>query len=81
MLTQETENHQQAWPRRWPLRLGSGRAAGKFSARCGWPRANARINAKSIMGVMMLAAGKGSKVTLETKWSLTRPRRWKRCSH
>ena len=25
-----------------------------------------RINAKSIMGVMMLAAGKGSKVTLET---------------
>ncbi|MBS0321671.1 MAG: HPr family phosphocarrier protein [Proteobacteria bacterium] len=25
-----------------------------------------RINAKSIMGVMMLAAGKGAKVTLET---------------
>jgi phosphocarrier protein len=25
-----------------------------------------RVNAKSIMGVMMLAAGKGSKVTLET---------------
>ena len=25
-----------------------------------------RINAKSIMGVMMLAAGKGTKVTLET---------------
>ena len=25
-----------------------------------------RINAKSIMGVMMLAAGKGSKVTIET---------------
>jgi phosphocarrier protein len=24
------------------------------------------VNAKSIMGVMMLAAGKGSKVTLET---------------
>jgi len=26
-----------------------------------------RINAKSIMGVMMLAAGKGSKVMLETE--------------
>ena len=25
-----------------------------------------RVNAKSIMGVMMLAAGKGSKITLET---------------
>jgi phosphocarrier protein len=25
-----------------------------------------RVNAKSIMGVMMLAAGKGAKVTLET---------------
>ena len=25
-----------------------------------------KVNAKSIMGVMMLAAGKGSKVTLET---------------
>ncbi len=29
-------------------------------------RAGRRINAKSIMGVMMLAAGKGSTVTLET---------------
>jgi phosphocarrier protein HPr len=28
-------------------------------------RAGRRVNAKSIMGVMMLAAGKGSKVTLE----------------
>ncbi len=26
-----------------------------------------RINAKSIMGVMMLAAGKGSKVEIETE--------------
>ncbi|MCX9157404.1 HPr family phosphocarrier protein [Niveibacterium sp. 24ML] len=26
-----------------------------------------RVNAKSIMGVMMLAAGKGSKVTIETE--------------
>ena len=29
-------------------------------------RNNQRVNAKSIMGVMMLAAGMGSKVTLET---------------
>jgi phosphocarrier protein len=29
-------------------------------------RNNRKVNAKSIMGVMMLAAGKGSKVTLET---------------
>ena len=40
--------------------------AGKF--RCEvwmtkWPR---RVNAKSIMGVMMLAAGKGSQVVVET---------------
>ena len=32
----------------------------------GRSRGDRRINAKSIMGVMMLAAGKGSKVTLET---------------
>lgn len=29
-------------------------------------RGQRRVNAKSIMGVMMLAAGKGSKVTIET---------------
>jgi phosphocarrier protein HPr len=29
-------------------------------------RNNRKVNAKSIMGVMMLAAGKGVKVTLET---------------
>jgi phosphocarrier protein HPr len=29
-------------------------------------RAGRRVNAKSIMGVMMLAAGKGSTVTIET---------------
>jgi phosphocarrier protein HPr len=33
-----------------------------------WMTRNARrVNAKSIMGVMMLAAGKGSKITLETE--------------
>jgi phosphocarrier protein len=30
-------------------------------------RERKRVNAKSIMGVMMLAAGKGSTVTLETE--------------
>ncbi len=29
-------------------------------------RAQRRVNAKSIMGVMMLAAGKGSKISIET---------------
>ena len=29
-------------------------------------RNNRKVNAKSIMGVMMLAAGKGAKVTFET---------------
>jgi phosphocarrier protein len=29
-------------------------------------RGERRVNAKSIMGVMMLAAGKGTRVTLET---------------
>ncbi len=35
-----------------------------------WMEKNSRrINAKSIMGVMMLAAGKGSKVIIETEGS------------
>lgn len=40
--------------------------AAKFSSQIWIERNNRRVNAKSIMGVMMLAAGKGSKVTLET---------------
>ena len=32
-----------------------------------------RINAKSIMGVMMLAAGKGSKVIIDTEGELAEP--------
>jgi len=40
--------------------------AGKFRCEVWMSRNGRRINAKSIMGVMMLAAGKGSKVTLET---------------
>ena len=40
--------------------------AGTFKADIHLSRNNRRVNAKSIMGVMMLAAGKGAKVTLET---------------
>lgn len=40
--------------------------AGKFQCEVWMSKGTRRINAKSIMGVMMLAAGKGSKVTLET---------------
>ena len=40
--------------------------AGQFKCEVWLTRDARRVNAKSIMGVMMLAAGKGSKVTLET---------------
>jgi phosphocarrier protein len=39
--------------------------AGQFAAEVWISREGRRVNAKSIMGVMMLAAGKGSKVMLE----------------
>jgi phosphocarrier protein len=39
---------------------------GKFKSEVWLTRNNRRVNGKSIMGVMMLAAGKGSKVLLET---------------
>ena len=41
--------------------------AGSFPCEVWMERNQRRINAKSIMGVMMLAAGKGSKVTIETQ--------------
>jgi phosphocarrier protein HPr len=41
--------------------------AGSFPCEVWMERNQRRINAKSIMGVMMLAAGKGSKVMLETE--------------
>jgi phosphocarrier protein len=41
--------------------------AGSFPCEVWMERNNRRINAKSIMGVMMLAAGKGSKVTVDTE--------------
>ena len=40
--------------------------AGKFQCEVWMSRNQKRVNAKSIMGVMMLAAGMGSTVTLET---------------
>jgi phosphocarrier protein len=41
--------------------------AGSYPCEVWMERNGRRINAKSIMGVMMLAAGKGSKVTIETE--------------
>ena len=41
--------------------------AGSFSSEIHMSRNGRRINAKSIMGVMMLAAGMGSEVELETE--------------
>ena len=40
--------------------------AGRFEADVWLSRNGRRVNAKSIMGVMMLAAAKGSTVTVET---------------
>lgn len=40
--------------------------ASQFACEVWLSRAGRRVNAKSIMGVMMLAAGKGSTVTVET---------------
>lgn len=39
--------------------------AGQFSADVFISKAGKRVNAKSIMGVMMLAAGKGTRIELE----------------
>ncbi|MBC7416041.1 MAG: HPr family phosphocarrier protein [Herminiimonas sp.] len=41
--------------------------AAKFQSDVWMTRNKRRVNAKSIMGVMMLAAGKGAKVTLEVE--------------
>ena len=41
--------------------------AGQFSAEVWLSRNCRRVNAKSIMGVMMLAAGKGAKVVIEAE--------------
>jgi phosphocarrier protein len=41
-------------------------SAGTYASSVWLTRNGRRVNAKSIMGVMMLAAAKGSKVTIET---------------
>jgi phosphocarrier protein len=41
--------------------------AGSFPCEVWMERGSRRINAKSIMGVMMLAAGKGATVTIDTE--------------
>jgi phosphocarrier protein HPr len=41
--------------------------ASTFQSEIWLSRNNRRVNAKSIMGVMMLAAGKGSRITIETE--------------
>jgi phosphocarrier protein HPr len=41
--------------------------AGQFKANVWVTRNGRRVNAKSIMGVMMLAAGKGSRVLIEAE--------------
>ena len=41
--------------------------AGQYTCEVWMSRGGRRINAKSIMGVMMLAAGMGSQVELETE--------------
>jgi len=43
--------------------------AGRFAAEVWVSRNGRRVNAKSIMGVMMLAAAKGSRLTVETSGS------------
>ena len=41
--------------------------AGSFASEVWMSRNGRRVNAKSIMGVMMLAAGKGSRITIEAE--------------
>ena len=47
--------------------------AGGFSSEVWLEKGTRRINAKSIMGVMMLAAGKGSTIVVETTGSDEQP--------
>jgi len=48
-------------------------AASQFSSDIWIERNGRRVNAKSIMGVMMLAAGKGSSIMLETDGTDEKP--------
>jgi phosphocarrier protein len=47
-------------------RFDAAGLASQYSCEVWVSRNQRRVNAKSIMGVMMLAAGKGSKITIET---------------
>ena len=68
MLTQETEIiNKLGLHARASAKLTQ--TAGKFQCEVWMSKGPKRVNAKSIMGVMMLAAGKGSKVTIETNGS------------
>jgi phosphocarrier protein len=49
------------------------KVAGSFSCEVWMTRGERRVNAKSIMGVMMLAAGLGSTVEIETQGSDEQP--------
>ena len=65
MLTQETEIiNKLGLHARASAKLTQ--TAGKFQCEVWMEKGSRRVNAKSIMGVMMLAAGKGSPVVLET---------------
>lgn len=47
--------------------------AGRFAAEVWLSRNGRKVNAKSIMGVMMLAAGKGTRITVETEGTDAEP--------
>jgi len=47
--------------------------AGRFAAEVWLSRNGRKVNAKSIMGVMMLAAGKGTRVTVEANGTDAEP--------
>ena len=65
MLTQETEIiNKLGLHARASAKLTQ--TAGKFKCEVWMAKGERRINAKSIMGVMMLAAGKGTMVVVET---------------
>ena len=51
--------------------------AGQFQSEVWLARNGRRVNAKSIMGVMMLAAGKGATISIETDGA-TKERRCRR---
>ncbi len=49
-----------------PTSARLSKLAGKYQCEVSLARRGRKVNAKSLMGVMMLAAGKGSRVLLET---------------